>query len=119
MGIVFLVTAYLICIALQFNYSQITEDSFCIFKPSHILWISFMLLDIGISAFILFLLIKPLYIAAREVHERITSLRADPLHQLMWKYLTLVNPMAISTFFIIIFNAFDNFQLSFSYFLTF
>lgn len=111
-------SVYLICIAWQFNSSQITEDSYCIFNPSHILWISFILIDIGISIFILYLLIKPLYIAAREVHERITSLREDPLHQLMWKYITLINPMAISTFLVIVFNLFDNFQLSFSYFLV-
>ena len=116
--VIVITTIYLICIAWQFDSSQITEDSLCIFKPSLILWISFIFIDIGISIFILYLLIKPLYIAAKESHERMTSLREDPLHQLMWKYITLINPMAIFTFLILMLNIFDNFNLSFSYFLS-
>lgn len=118
---------YLIIIDIMIDSSQIIINNFendielntyCIFKPRLITWISIIIIDICISLFSLYLLIKPLYIAAMEVHERMTSLRDDPLHQLMWKYITLVTPMAIFTFLIVLFNIANNFGLSFSYFLV-
>ena len=117
--ILLLIFIYLISIDIQFNSAKITDDNYCIFKPHLISWISFIIIDIALSIFLLYLLIKPLYIAAVEVHERMTSLRDDPLHQLMWKYITLITPMSISSFLIILIpNIFNNFNLSFSYFLA-
>ena len=61
-----------------------------------------VLFDLIISLLLLWRFVTPLYLVARQSHSKLTSLKADPLHRLMWKHIGIVSIMLCATLFTLI-----------------
>ena len=107
-----------ILILIFFGIYKIIPFNNCIYFTTIYFKIIFILIYIIMSIILLFLLIKPLKNTALNVHKRLTSLRADPLHRAMWKYILIMSFICIINVILLIIP-FITYSVVFSYFIVF
>ena len=91
----------------------------CSWKPSIYFKVFFCIIDTFLSFILLWLLVRPLRASANNVHKRLTSLREDPLHQAMWKYILLMSFICIAALILSIIGLIDDFESLFGFALIF